>query len=177
MPAILVVPIGPVPPELLTPLPHTLEEAFRLPARLEATLRIDPAAAFDESRNQYYSTRLITFLLDRSPGGNDKILGVSTSDLFVPVLTYVFGEAQLDGRVAVVSSFRLDDERYGLPANPHLLRDRLVKEAVHELGHTFGLVHCHNQDCVMHSSSAVEEIDLKSSLFCEDCQAGLNEKR
>jgi archaemetzincin len=176
MSAILVVPIGPLPPELLTPLPLTLEQAFHLPVRLDPKLQIDPSAAFDESRNQYYSTRLISFLLDQIPAGGGKILGVCSSDLFVPVLTYVFGEAQLNGRVAVVSSYRLDDERYGLPQNQPLLQERLVKEAVHELGHTFGLVHCHNQDCVMHSSSGVEEIDLKSSAFCESCRSVLGEE-
>jgi len=173
MSAIFVVPIGPTPPELITNLLLPLEQAFGLPAQIEHRLQIDPGPAFDESRNQYYSTRLITFLLGRVPHPEGKILGVSSKDLFVPVLTYVFGEAQLDGSAAVVSSYRLDDTLYGLPPNPSLLQDRLLKEAVHELGHTFGLIHCFNQECVMHSSSAVEEIDLKSSAFCRNCRSVL----
>jgi archaemetzincin len=68
-----------------------------------------------------------------------------------------------------VSSYRLDNKFYGLPDSPALLRERLIKEAVHELGHTFGLFHCHNQECVMKSSTYVEEIDFKSSRFCDKC--------
>ena len=86
------------------------------------------------------------------------------------MLTYVFGEAQLDGRAAVVSTFRLDNQIYGLPANRNVLFDRLCKEAVHELGHTYNLVHCHRHPCVMMSSTYVDGIDLKSDRFCDDCR-------
>ena len=94
-------------------------------------------------------------------------------DLFIPVLTYVFGEAQLDGRAAVVSTYRLDNQIYGLPPDRDLLFQRLVKEAVHELGHTYNLVHCHRPPCVMLSSPYVEGIDQKSDWFCEDCLRSL----
>ena len=90
-------------------------------------------------------------------------------DLFIPVLTYVFGEAKLDGRAAVVSSFRLDNQIYGLPRDPELLLDRLRKEALHELGHTYNLVHCRRHPCVMMSSTYVEDIDQKSNRFCRHC--------
>jgi archaemetzincin len=118
-------------------------------------------------------------LLVRSPavavspegaGEGARILGVTEMDLFVPVLTFVFGEAQLDGRCAVISLQRLREEFYGLPANPALLRERAVKEAVHELGHTFGLRHCPDWRCVMASTHAVERLDLKSAEFCEGCR-------
>ena len=92
-------------------------------------------------------------------------------DLFTPVLTYVFGEAQLEGRAAVVSCHRLRSEAYGLPPNPRLLYDRLHKEAVHELGHTFGLLHCSSVGCVMRASRYSEEIELKEAAFCERCRA------
>ena len=90
-------------------------------------------------------------------------------DLFIPVLTYVFGEAQLAGRAAVVSTHRLDCQLYGLPANRKLLLQRLRKEAIHELGHTYNLLHCHQHPCVMMSSTYVEGIDLKSDRFCDRC--------
>ena len=88
---------------------------------------------------------------------------------FIPILTFVFGEARLNGRCAVVSSYRLDNRFYGLPNNPALMEARLLKEAIHELGHTYGLLHCHNPGCVMKSSTYVEEIDFKSSRFCGTC--------
>ena len=90
-------------------------------------------------------------------------------DLFIPVLTYVFGEAQLAGRAAVVSTHRLDCQLYGLPANRKLLKQRLRKEAIHELGHTYNLLHCREDACVMMSSTYVENIDLKSDRFCGHC--------
>jgi len=90
--------------------------------------------------------------------------------LFVPVLTFVFGEAQLDGNCATVSFARLREEAYGLPAHEDVLRERLLKEAIHELGHTFGLRHCADWRCVMTSSHAVERLDVKSAEFCGECR-------
>lgn len=131
--------------------------------------RFDPEMAFDSSRGQYHSTAILERLLADSGNGDDRILGIAGIDLFIPILTYVFGEAQLDGRAAVVSIYRLDNARYGLPGNAALLSERLTKEAIHELGHTAGLVHCHQPVCVMRSSTYVEDIDVKSADFCLDC--------
>jgi len=83
----------------------------------------------------------------------------------------VFGEAQLDGACAVVSTHRLRQEFYGLPSDPKLLSERLLKEAVHELGHTFALTHCADYRCVMAAAHAVEWIDVKKNHFCKDCRA------
>jgi archaemetzincin len=105
-----------------------------------------------------------------------KVLGVTSLDLFVPVLTFVFGEAQLNGTAALVSTFRLNETFYGFPPNEALLEERLIKEAVHELGHTFGLIHCRDFACVMHSSTSVEEIDVKGKEFCGSCRKILRER-
>ncbi|HEX7509369.1 MAG TPA: archaemetzincin family Zn-dependent metalloprotease [Polyangia bacterium] len=131
--------------------------------------RFDPELAFDSSRGQYHSTLLLEHLLGESTGSEERILGIAGVDLFIPILTYVFGEAQLDGRAAVVSTYRLDNSLYGLPVDHRLLLDRLVKESVHELGHTVGLIHCHHATCVMRSSTYVEDIDLKDAQFCSRC--------
>ena len=131
--------------------------------------RFDPEVAFDGSRGQYNSTEILAQLLEETAGSNAHVLGIAGVDLFIPILTYVFGEAQLAGRAAVVSTYRLDNALYGLPANQRLLLDRLAKEAIHELGHTRGLVHCNQSVCVMRSSTYVEDIDLKSAQFCAPC--------
>ena len=136
----------------------------------------DPEAAYDGSRGQYNSRLLLARLLEDAPPDAARVLGVAGVDLFIPVLTYVFGEAQLDGRAAVVSLFRLDAELYGLPPDPGLLFERLVKEAVHELGHTYNLLHCDRNRCVMASSTYVENIDLKSDRFCDRCLETLRRK-
>lgn len=120
-------------------------------------------------RNQCNSTWILSQLLQELPGDSFKIIGVTDYDLYIPIMSYVFGEAELGGRAAVVSVYRLQNELYGLPASRANLESRAIKEAVHEFGHTFGLVHCRHQECVMRSSTYVEEIDLKTENFCQDC--------
>ena len=163
-----IVPVGDgVAIELLDKLAAALAGSLRLSCHVN-TGRLDAAFAWDSKRNQYWSTALLARLLsENSPGG--LILGVTMLDLFVPVLTFVFGEAQVGGRVALVSIHRLCNEFYGLPPAPELLFERLVKEALHELGHTWGLRHCADWQCVMASSHAVERLDTKHAAFCDGC--------
>jgi archaemetzincin len=154
---------------LLNELSERLTQSIQLPIRLRKPW-FDPETAFDPSRGQYNSTRLLRMLLDHPSSEAEKILGVTGVDLFTPVLTYVFGEAQLEGRAAVVSVHRLRPEVYGLPPDDSVLFGRLLKESVHELGHSFGLLHCSDPSCVMHASTYVEEIDLKLAGFCTSCR-------
>jgi len=128
-------------------------------------------SAYDPRRNQYYSTALLQRMQPLANDPQAAWLGVTSLDLFVPILTYLFGEAQLGGRCAVVSLHRLREEFYGLPPNDGLLRSRLVKESVHELGHTLGLRHCRDWQCVMASTHDVERLDLKGEEYCASCLA------
>ena len=121
-----------------------------------------PAEAWDVRRRQYDSGRILKWLASRHPPWQ-KVLGLTDVDLFIPILTFVFGEALLSGRAAVVSTARLS----GGSASPS---ERLRKEALHEIGHTFGLVHCGNAGCVMGRSPGVPEIDAKGTRFCADCR-------
>jgi archaemetzincin len=125
--------------------------------------------AYDSVRRQHHSSRILLGLKNLVPDG-DRILGVTCVDLFIPILTFVFGEAQLNGPTAVVSSFRLNPELYGLAPDDRLSMQRLLKESIHELGHTFGLRHCIDFECVMHASTYAEEIDLKQKHFCRQCK-------
>ena len=129
----------------------------------------DISRAWDSNRSQYYSTAILQ-LLEQTTRPGVRLLGVTAGDLYVPVLTFVFGEAQLAGDCAAVSTARLGEEFYGLPPREALLRERLLKEAVHELGHTFGLRHCADWRCVMASSHGVEWLDVKGAGFCPACR-------
>ncbi|MBL8241057.1 MAG: archaemetzincin family Zn-dependent metalloprotease [Bryobacterales bacterium] len=131
---------------------------------------IDAAFAYTPERCQYYSTRLVAALAALPTRPGEHILGITPLDLFVPILTFVFGEAQLRGPAAIVSYHRLTEEFYGLPADAALLDQRLLKEAVHELGHTLGLRHCDDWSCAMASTHTVELLDLKGAELCPHCR-------
>lgn len=133
-----------------------------------------PGEAWDARRGQYETGRILKWVESRHAGAA-KVLGLTDVDLFIPILTFVFGEAQLDGRAAVVSTARLSS-RDGSRGS-HLLAERLRKEALHELGHAYGLVHCGNQGCVMGRSPGVAEIDRKGPSFCTDCRLLYDEAR
>jgi archaemetzincin len=160
--------------EVLDALSASLARVFRMSCHVRTEV-LDGAFAFSEQRNQFHSTAILQALDLAAKNGNIRILGITPCDLFVPVLTFVFGEAQLGGRSAVVSMHRLREEFYGLQPRSELLGQRLLKEAVHELGHTFGLRHCPDWRCAMASTHAVERIDLKEAAFCQECRARLIE--
>lgn len=169
MKPIHLIPLGSEPAlDLLEHLAATLARTFRRPCRIRP-LRFDLSFSLDAGRQQCYSTAILQ-RLERAADPDARVLGVTVCDLYVPVLTFVFGEAQLDGNCAVVSTARLKEEFYGMPPREDLFRERLVKEAAHELGHTFGLRHCMDWRCVMSSSHAVERLDVKSADFCEACR-------
>jgi archaemetzincin len=131
----------------------------------------EPAFAYNLARQQYSSTEILASLTKYCVAEGERILGVTAVDLYIPILTFVFGEAQLPGSYAIVSFHRLRQEFYGLPGNSAILRERLLKEAVHELGHTLSLSHCEDYQCVMSPSHGVEWIDLKASEFCNSCRS------
>lgn len=129
---------------------------------------LDPAPAYHVQRQQYLSTELLARMSTHL--NSWRLLGVTDVDLYIPILTFVFGEAQMNGSCAVVSTHRLRQEFYGLPTNGDLVQQRLLKEAAHEVGHTLGLTHCEDYRCAMAPSYAVEWIDVKGSKLCEACK-------
>jgi archaemetzincin len=129
----------------------------------------DPSYALDAKTNQYSSALLLKDLLRRVPSDAVRVLGVTNHDLFIPMLSFVFGHAQVNGPVAVISLARLHQEFYRLPENKQLLLHRVMKEAVHELGHTFGLVHCSDGRCAMSLSNAIQHVDKKTEELCANC--------
>jgi len=163
-------PIGDLDARLLQNLRRALADSFRFPSRI-LDARLDPRPAFHPERGQYHSSELLRAMQPYAANRAWRVLGVTAVDLYIPILTFVFGEAQMGGPCAIVSFHRLTQEFYGLPHDPNLLIERLVKESVHEVGHTFDLTHCDDYSCAMAPSHAVEWIDLKETSFCSNCHA------
>jgi archaemetzincin len=148
---------------LLDMVRRRVETEYELPVRLHDSPE-RPDGAWDARRGQHSSSRILVWLQERRPPGAARVLGLTDADLFIPILTFVFGEAQLAGRTAVVSTARL--------ARSPL---RLQKEAIHELGHTFGLLHCRTARCAMGRSASLRDVDAKGSALCPDCHARYRE--
>ncbi len=167
---IYIVPLGCHDMDDLEAIAQSIEDQFEVEVRLLEN-QGPPDFAYDPLRTQYNSNLILKRLLETAPAGALKVLGVTDFDLFSPIFTYVFGEAQFNGKCAVISTFRL---RGAPDGTPHLrcppLLDRLEKEAVHELGHTFGLRHCADPDCVMSYSKGLACADRKFGVFCSACR-------
>ncbi|MCL4813933.1 MAG: archaemetzincin [Vicinamibacteraceae bacterium] len=144
-----------------------VEDVFEWPATCWHDER-RPTGTYDAGRGQHLSTAMLRWLNSHRPHDAARVVGVTDVDLFIPILTFVYGEAQLGGHCAVVSSARLGS--LTLPMQRQLTLGRLVKEAVHELGHTFGLVHCRDGECVMSRSPSLASVDAKHGTLCGDCR-------
>jgi archaemetzincin len=163
-------PVGNVDGRLLEWLRQALSEKFRVPADVLLTA-LDPAFALHVERQQFHSSEIIAAMQGYIDKNTWRLLAVTERDLYIPILTFVFGEAQMGGPGAIVSYHRLTQQFYGLPPDLDVLANRLLIESVHELGHTLHLTHCQEYRCAMAASHAVEWIDIKDSGFCEDCHA------
>ncbi len=125
---------------------------------------------YDPGRRQYDANKLLYYFDNKYATDDSKTICLINVDLFIPIFTYIFGQAFLGGRSGIASIYRLSNERYGMEADPDILSERIAKEIIHELGHTFGLIHCHTPDCVMRSGTYVEDIDQKNISFCSNCR-------
>ncbi len=168
MSALALAAMGEIPPAVLDSIERSLASAFRLPVVRTAPLE-EPANAYSAARAQWSSAEFLKALLAARPPRAARLLGITERDLFVPVLSFVYGQAQLEGPVAVVSLARLRPEFHGLPPEAPTLARRAATEAVHEIGHTFGLVHCLDRRCPMSLSIDLGELDRKAAEPCLAC--------
>lgn len=169
---ISLIPVGKVNEDLLIYLANQLATQFSDEVK---TGKAFPQAsyAYNKRRNQYCSDLILRELETLDLGKTKKILGLVDLDLYTPGLNFVFGQASMGGRACLIALPRLRQEFHGLKENRSLFYERALKEAVHELGHSFGLNHCRNRKCVMHFSNCLADTDYKKKEFCKACQKKL----
>jgi len=176
---ILIQPVGNAGNEALLMLEKCLKRIFGIGCHISKESMKIPEESHDSSRDQYHSTAILSHMMNTIKADSDHIykikdfvtantkclhvLGVTEADLYVPGLNFVFGEAECPGNFAIISLHRLKS------SDRDLFLKRILKEAVHELGHTFGLPHCENHLCVMHFSNSIVETDIKDYGFCRNC--------
>ena len=169
---IILIPFGVFEQDLLVKVAESVRLEFPLPVAIKEG-HLDLSEYFDAARRQYNGNAILKVIEESFSAEASKTMGLFSVDLFIPILTYIFGQAFLNGRSGIASLYRLNNERYGINPDSDLMLDRFRKEVNHELGHTFGLVHCHVPDCVMRSSTYVEDIDQKTSHLCPKCREEL----
>ncbi|MCX6268623.1 MAG: archaemetzincin family Zn-dependent metalloprotease [Bacteroidetes bacterium] len=151
-------------------------EAVRLEFVCSANIReghIDLSDFYDPGRRQYNGDKLLRQIDAMAFPDSVKVIGLFNIDLFIPILTFIYGQAFLGGRSGIASHYRLSNEPYGMVMDKKILLDRFRKEVIHELGHAFGLIHCYQPTCVMRSSTYVEDIDQKEQHLCLTCRTQL----
>ena len=163
-----IIPIGKIDDNLLQRLSVTIYHYFGYPCRVNEEWE-SPSYAYNPDRKQYYSTLILRELCGWVKNDSVRTVGVTNLDLYIPIFTFVFGEAQLGSHCAIISLARLKQEFYGLPPDDELFISRVEKEVIHELTHTFGLTHCGDVNCVMHASHTIGDTDVKSDQFCKFC--------
>jgi archaemetzincin len=158
--------------DIISTLENTLSEEFNASIVTASPIKEISDQLFDKQRKQWKSNDILQWLLYiYKPSKSTKILAICDFDAYSGHLNFVFGEAYVEGSISAIYLPRLRQEFYGLKPDESLFYQRIVKEAVHELGHGFGLNHCKNIKCVMHFSNSLSDTDIKTSHFCIVCKA------
>jgi archaemetzincin len=176
---IYIVPVGDVDRKIVEKIRQAIPDRLPMTASVEVwpqeTILQD---AYDAARKQYDAQALLSDIAQRQnlDTRNESVLAIVDVDLYMPDMNFVFGLADAKKSVCIMSLVRLRNEFYALKPNDGLFADRAAKEALHELGHVWGLGHCSNPKCVMYFSNKLPDTDKKRDTFCHDCTRTLGHR-
>jgi len=164
--SILVVPLGDVPQSDITFAVDVIEAFYG--AIVTSTDPLSPPNEYySPDRDQYDASKLLVYLAEKKADAKtDRVICITTVDLFAEDLNYVFGIANLSGKYSILSTYRF---HISAETEGHRLA-RFAKIITHELGHSYGLNHCENPLCNMSFANSLGELDAKSFVFCEKCE-------
>lgn len=165
---VIICPVGPMDKWILEHIAECISTQCGLSCRISSRME-NPKYAYNDTRHQYNSKQILKHLLKQCTRETLRLIGVTPVDLYVPILKFVFGLAQIEGQCSIISLHRLYPQFYDQPSNSDLLLARVEKTALHELGHTFGITHCRDRRCIMYSSTRIEDTDFKQPDFCPTC--------
>ena len=171
-----ILPMGDIDNKILQYTKTELEERFNVSVDIVRQLE-RPAYAYHKHKKQYNSTKILRKIYKLKLTGYDRVLGVTDVDLYIPERTFVFGAADVKKKVSVISLTRLRQKFYDLPEDSALFKCRTIIEAVHELGHTYGLYHCKDNKCVMFLSNTISDTDHKEAELCRNCKEIMERKK
>jgi predicted Zn-dependent protease len=174
--AVRIVPINTIDAVFLDRFSLCLAERFLATVRIERALVI-ARSALNATRQQLFLTTLTSRVRRAFSDGDGILLAITDFDLYKTSHRFIFGAADGTQGVAAVSLHRLRSEFYGEDPDANLLFQRALKEAVHELGHAFGLKHCYNARCAMYNSNSIFETDNKMPHFCDVCDRRMSRTR
>ncbi len=170
---VIISPIGDFDADILQAIETMVSEGLGLPCRIQTLIdTID--FAWDAKRRQFHSTAILDRLKQQAPPETLKTIALTDCDLFIPILTHVYGEAQLGGKSCIVSIYRLA-KGISPVAQRHRYLERIIKECAHELGHTFDLRHCKDNQCLMHYCRSISDVDHKENRLCRYCRIMLGD--
>ena len=151
-----------------------VQKVYQCPVEIREGRIWDLMIYYDHVRRQYDGNKLLKEIDSMLISSSSKKIGLFAVDLFIPILTFIFGQSVYQGNSGIASIYRLRNEQYGMKPDTNVAYNRFKKVIIHEIGHTYGLIHCYVPSCVMRSSTYVEDIDQKKQHLCSQCLSKLS---